>query len=86
MVSRLAVGAEKAPVELQGDIAAIAQALNLGSEGQARIADLDAYFTKQFGVKQGSTLETVAQYGERRSRGWLAGTGSGSGPRCAVRC
>lgn len=61
VVNQLAVGAKKPPVELQGDIAAIAQALGLGAEGQFRIADLDAYMTKRFGVAQGSTLETVAQ-------------------------
>lgn len=63
VVNQLAVGAKKAPVELQGDIAAISQALGLGAEGQFRIADLDAYMTKRFGIQQGSTLETVAQSG-----------------------
>ena len=61
VVNQLAVGAKKSPVELQGDIAAIAQALGLGASGQFRIADLDAYMTRKFGIQQGSTLETVAQ-------------------------
>jgi TP901 family phage tail tape measure protein len=61
VVNQLAVGSPKTPVELQGDIAAIAQALGMGAQGQFRIADLDAYMTKKFGVQQGSTLEVVAQ-------------------------
>lgn len=61
IVNQLAVGSGQQPVDLQGNIAAIAQALGMGATGQFRIADLDAYMTKKFGVAQGSTLEVVAQ-------------------------
>jgi Phage-related minor tail protein len=61
VVSRMAVGAQKDPATLQADIAAIVQALGMEPTGQQRIADLDAYMTKKFGITTGSTLETVAQ-------------------------
>lgn len=70
VVSRLAVGSKSTPVDLQGDIASITQALGLGAEGQFRVADLDAYFTKRFGIAQGSTLKAV---GEAATVGTAAG-------------
>lgn len=61
VVNQLAVGSKMQPVDLQNQIAAIGQAMNVGAAGQFRIADLDAYMTRKFGVAQGSTLESVAQ-------------------------
>ena len=58
-LARVAPG--KQPVELQGDIAAITQALGLGAAGQIRVADLDAYLTRRFGAPSGSTFEALAQ-------------------------
>jgi len=63
VASRVAVGAKKDPLTVQGDIAAVTQALGVGVEGQFSVADLDAYMTKKFGVTQGGTLETLAQSG-----------------------
>lgn len=61
IVNQMAVGSKMQPVDLQGQIAAIGQALGLGAAGQFRIADLDAYMTHKFGIGQGQTLEAVAQ-------------------------
>lgn len=61
VVSKLAVGSGLQPVDLQANIAAITQALGVGFSGQGMVADLDAYFSKKFGIAQGQTFDAVAQ-------------------------
>lgn len=49
--------------DVQTRLAAVTNAFDLGFEGQSRVTDLDAYFSKRFGTPTGSTLRTVAEAG-----------------------
>jgi hypothetical protein len=71
-VTRMQFTTGRTPEQLQLDVGAISQAMDFGYQAIDRIADLDAYFTKRFGVRTGASLETVAQTG---SLGIQAGFG-----------
>lgn len=61
--SQLQFTTGRTPDQLQLDVGAIGQAFNFGFQAMDRIADLDAFMTTRFGLRPGSTLETVAQSG-----------------------
>ena len=61
--AQINLGSGRSFDQIQADIGAIAQAYNTGYQGQSRIADLDAYITRRFGVTVGNSLETTAQVG-----------------------
>jgi TP901 family phage tail tape measure protein len=62
-VSKIAFNSGMQASDIQANVAAITQAFGMGAAGQYRVADLDAYFSRVFGIGTGQTLETVAQAG-----------------------
>lgn len=63
VVSRMALGSKTDPMELQTQIAAVANAFGGGAQGQIRAYDLDAYLGRRFGVMPGETIQSVAESG-----------------------
>jgi len=63
VVSQMSLGSGRSPADLQNDIAAITQAFQTGAGGQLRVQDLDAYFSRQFGIAPGSTVQAVSEAG-----------------------
>lgn len=63
VVSRMALGSKTDPLELQTQIAAVANAFGGGAQGQIRAYDLDAYLGRRFGVMPGETIQSVAESG-----------------------
>lgn len=61
--SRLAFSSGMQIEDIQTRLAAITNAFQLGVAGQGRVADLDAFFAKRFGVAPGATIRTVAEVG-----------------------
>jgi hypothetical protein len=47
--------------DIQTDLAATTQAFGLGYQGQSYLADLDAYFSKKYGIVSGATLQPIAE-------------------------
>ena len=63
VVSRLGFTTGTDAREIQTQLAAMTNAFQLGIEGTAYAADLDAFLTKRFGAAMGGTVESVAQSG-----------------------
>jgi hypothetical protein len=63
VATQIALGSGRTFEQIQADLGAVAQAFDTGYQGQSRIADLDAYITRRYGVTVGNTLETSAQIG-----------------------
>lgn len=49
--------------DIQTRLAAITNAFELGVDGQEKVADLDAFYARRFGVAPGATIRTVAEVG-----------------------
>lgn len=47
--------------DIQTDLAATTQAFGLGYQGQSYLADLDAFFSKKYGLVSGATLQPIAE-------------------------
>lgn len=61
--SQLAFSSGMQMEDVQTRLAAITNAFRLGPAGQERVADLDAFYAKRFGVAPGATIRTVAEVG-----------------------
>lgn len=63
VATRMAFSSGMALEDVQTRLAAVTNAFDLGFEGQLRVADLDAFFSKRFGTPTGATVRTVAEAG-----------------------
>ena len=61
--TRIAFNSGMSLEDVQTRLAAVTNAFQLGSEGQQRVGDLDAYFARRFQVAPGATIRTVAESG-----------------------
>lgn len=61
VASKLAATSGGQAADIAGNLAAVSQAFGGGANAQVRTADLDAYMSRTFGIKPGTTVDALAQ-------------------------